>query len=554
MYRDFYHLEYVPFTATPDSDLMNLSRRHQAVLERVVKGLNKQQSLIVFLGKAGLGKVALLRSALAAYSDSKHKAILIDIRKTHFHNQIYFKDIIKAVYEEIGYEIKYQVSPDALIDLHDIFIEEREKNSNFIIIINHAHLLPREVLKSIPKLIDAYPYEQPLGQLILAGDPVSEKQLRDPSLQPLKKRVQLIAKLDTFNRKESMAHIQRKLSNASPKGTPKVFSNAAIRKIVKAANGIPRNLNMLCTDALVAGCRRHKRPIPASIVKQVLADFQVHRKRRTPRLIWLGVAVVLLLALAAGAGIKYPDSFSGYLQMAAQWPQQVIEQVQPLLSGRTQKAEVRPEQAPKQEVRPMSVEAPVAIPVERPSPDGVMSPPLPQITPKPSPSKTVDEAPLPPREDGIEQVVNLIDQHFPKGGAFGLEVWSNKAQGKAYAEGEKLILYVRSESRAFLRIDYYQANGKIVHLLPDPLISNQARAGQRFTIGGSGSTFQFKVAPPFGTEMLTVMASQKPINRPTETETGELNDRYLSELSRQLRTYVTQGEAAAAYIRIQTQP
>lgn len=552
MYRDFYHLEHVPFTDMPGSDLMNLSRRHQVVLERVVKALNQQQSLIVFLGEAGLGKVELLRSTLKKYSDPKCKTILIDIHKIHFHNQIYFKDIIKAVYHEIGYEIKYQISSDALIDLYDIFIEEREKDTHFVIIINHAHLLPREVLKSVPKLIGAHPYEKPLAQLVLAGEPVLNQHLRDSNLQELKKRIQLVVQLDTFNRQESMAYIQHKLSKASLGRTPQVFSNAAMRKIVKAANGIPRNLNMLCTDALVAGCRRGKRPIPASIVKQVLADFQVRRSRRTSGFAWFGVAVLLLAALVAGA--RFQDAFAGYWQMAVQWPQQVFEQVRPLLSDLTQKNAIAPPQVSKQPAAPMSVDAPAAIPVDRLASEAAMPPPLTRTTPKPSPPQSMVEASSPPRHEALQRVANLFDRHFPKGGAFGLKVWRNKAPQEAYIEGENLILHVISETSAFLQIDYYQADGQIVHLLPNPLINNQVPAGQRLTLGGSGNAFQFKVAPPFGTEMLTVLASQTPIDIETETTTGELNALYVDHLSRQLQTYGAQGKAAAAYVRIQTQP
>jgi hypothetical protein len=151
-------------------------------------------------------------------------------------------------------------------------------------------------------------------------------------------------------------------------------------------------------------------------------------------------------------------------------------------------------------------------------------------------------------------VADLIDQHFPKGGALSLKVWSDKAPGDAYVEDENLRLHVVSETPAFLRIDYYQADGKIVHLLPHPLINNQVKAGERFTLGGKGNAFQFKVAPPFGTEMLTVVASQSPIDGKSEAATGELNGSYVDRLSRQLQTYVTQGKAAAAYVRIQTQP
>ncbi|PON17739.1 hypothetical protein C2W62_11675 [Candidatus Entotheonella serta] len=571
MYKDFYHLDYVPFTDSPDSDLMDLSRRYQVVFERVVKGLNSQQSLIAFLGEAGLGKVTLLRSALEWYSNPKCKAILIDIRKIHFQNQIYFKDIVKAVYQEIGYEIKYHVSPDALIDLHDIFIKEREKDTRFVVIIDHAHLLPLEVLKSIPKLIDADPDEEPLAQLILSGTPVLEQYLHNPNLQALKQRVQLVAKLDTFNRKESIAHIQRKLSQASPIESPKVFSNAAINKIVKAANGIPRNLNMLCTDVLVAGCRRRKRPIPVSIVKQVLADFQVRRSRRGSRFVRLVVTLVLVATLATG--VTFRSALTKPLQTATQWSQQLVERVQPLIADLTQKVFTKSEQTTKPTVTPKPVEAPMAIPVERPL--AVAVPPL--ISPKASPAKATVETtdPLPskavveqpeaspaqtsvetalrPRPSMIQQVSSLIDQHFPKGGAFDLKVWSDKAPGQAYVENENLILYVESEAPAFLRIDYYQADGKIVHLLPNPLIDNRVQAGQRFVLGNEGNAFQFKVAPPFGTEMLTVMASQHPIESQAGTGTGELNRSYIDQLSRQLQTYGPQGKSAAAYVRINTQ-
>jgi general secretion pathway protein A len=552
MYRDFYHLEYVPFTDTSDSDLVNLSRRHQAVLERVATGIHKQQSLIVFLGEAGLGKVALLQSALEKYSDSKYKTILIDIGKIPFQHQIYFKDIVRAVYQELGYEVKYQASPNAMIDLHDILFEEQEKGSRFVIIIDNAHLLPLEVLKSIPTLIDAYSYEKPVAQLVLAGEPVLDQYLCDSSLKQLKKRVQLVAQLDTLNRQESIAYIQRKLFKALPAGSPEVFSNAAMHKIVKAANGIPRNLNMLCTDVLVAGCSQRKRPIPSRIVKQVLADFQMHRSRRTSRVAWLGVAMVLLAALVMGSTFR--DSVSSYLQMAMQWPQQGLEQVRLLLVDRSPKNGLQPAQAPEQPVAPMSVDAPAAIPVDRPASEAVMPPPLTHTTPTSAPPEIrVEETPLQPRHDALQQVANLIDQHFPEGGAFDLQIWGNKAPDQAYIEDENLILYVMSDTAAFLRIDYYQADGKIVPLLPNPLINNQVRAGQRFTLGGNGNSVQFKVAPPFGVEMLTVVASQNPIDINAEVATHELNAGYIEHLSRQLQAYETQGKTAVAYVRIQTQ-
>jgi hypothetical protein len=315
---------------------------------------------------------------------------------------------------------------------------------------------------------------------------------------------------------------------------------------------------MLCTAAWVAGCRRRKRPIPASFVTLVLADFLGCDAPRTSRFLWLGVTVVLLLALAAGA--RFWDGFSGHLQTVAQWPQQAVEQTRPLLADLAQKAPRWSRQTPQQAVSPMPSEKPAAVPAERPSFDVVTPPPWPRTAPTASPPKAIaktpkaSEVPLPPRHSTITQVAHLIDQHFPQGGAFGLNDCSDKAPGEAYVEGEKLVLYVRSDTQAFLRIDYYQADGQVVHLLPNPLVSNRVQAGQRFTLGGNGNAFQFKVAAPFGTEMLTVVASPQPIEIETATAAGELNAAYVDRLSRQLRSYGAEGKAAATYIRMQTQP
>lgn len=412
------------------------------------------------------------------------------------------------------------------------------------------------MLKSLPQLIDAYPYGEPIAQLVLAGEPALDKHLRDPRLQQLKKRIQRFAKLDTLNRKESIAYIRRKLAVASSVGT-KVFSNAAVRKIAKAANGIPRNLNMLCTDALVAGCRRRKNPIPVKIVKQVLTEYQGQRPQRTSRRTWLGAVVLLLLVIAVGLIVQ--RVLPGGWQAVTTWPQQAFEQVQPVVTDLTQKAKALSRQTPVQTVPPApSTAQPVpAQETVRPVETVEVVAPTPVAFESRTMFKMPDVSTIPaPTENGggMQRVANLIDRHFPKGGAFGLKVWSDKAVGEAYAEGENLVLHVESESSVFLRIDYYQADGKIVRLLPNPLMSNRVVAEWRFTLGGDGNVFQFKVAPPFGTEMLTVVASQHPIDMEAETSTEELNDSYVDQLSRRLQTYRAQGRAAAAYIRIQTRP
>jgi hypothetical protein len=149
-------------------------------------------------------------------------------------------------------------------------------------------------------------------------------------------------------------------------------------------------------------------------------------------------------------------------------------------------------------------------------------------------------------------VVDLMRQHFPNGGAFPLRVWVNKGSEEMYTEGENLLVHVLSEQSAHLQMDYYQADGQVVHLLPHPLDNNRVEAGEIFSWGRPDNTFQFKVVPPFGVEMLTVVASRSPLDTSQGGPHVEPAVQYLERLGKRLEAYKAEGNAAIAHIRIRT--
>jgi hypothetical protein len=58
-----------------------------------------------------------------------------------------------------------------------------------------------------------------------------------------------------------------------------IFTPAALRRIVRQARGVPRVVNTLCTEALMAGCAAHQKPLTAAFVQGVIADSQGGRGR-----------------------------------------------------------------------------------------------------------------------------------------------------------------------------------------------------------------------------------------------------------------------------------
>ena len=112
----------------------------------------------------------------------------------------------------------------------------------------------------------------------------------------------------------------------------------------------------------------------------------------------------------------------------------------------------------------------------------------------------------------IQRMVELMKRNFPRGGDFQLGVWPDKGLDAVYLEGESLMVYILPEKDAFLQVDYYQIDGKVVHLLPSKHESNHIKGGAPYIIGDPKSGgYEFKVSDPYGEELLVVVASQNPL-------------------------------------------
>lgn len=102
---------------------------------------------------------------------------------------------------------------------------------------------------------------------------------------------------------------------------------------------------------------------------------------------------------------------------------------------------------------------------------------------------------------------------------FGLKVWTNKP-ANSFVENERLIIYVKSDRDAYLKLDYFQANGTVAHLVPN-IYRGQGHitGGKTYTFGDDTSPEHFIVQEPYGDEVIKAIASVTPFdlsNEPVE--------------------------------------
>jgi len=107
---------------------------------------------------------------------------------------------------------------------------------------------------------------------------------------------------------------------------------------------------------------------------------------------------------------------------------------------------------------------------------------------------------------------------IPSKQAFGLKIWTNKNENN-FIEDDRLIIYVKSDRDTYLKLDYFQADGKVVHLVPN-IYRGQAQivGGMTYAFGDDSGPDQFVVKEPYGDEIVKAVVSSQPFDIPNDTE------------------------------------
>lgn len=274
MYLDFYNLQKAPFHITPDPEFLFLSPSHKAALGCIIHGIEERQGFVAISGEVGLGKTTILRSYLERVDSRILKTIYI------FNANVSFHSLLKTIFGEFGSEPETDDIFEAVNRLHQILIEAYQQELNVALIIDEAQNMPIETLENLRMLSNLETNKEKLLQIVMIGQPEFDHKLNLNELRQLKQRIVIRACIEPLSPEESKSYIQHRLAKASLSHRP-VFSKKALQLIAATANGTPRVLNVLCTNALLAGFGQRQNPIPIRTVRRVIADY--HRDTDAPR-------------------------------------------------------------------------------------------------------------------------------------------------------------------------------------------------------------------------------------------------------------------------------
>jgi type IV/VI secretion system ImpK/VasF family protein len=140
--------------------------------------------------------------------------------------------------------------------------------------------------------------------------------------------------------------------------------------------------------------------------------------------------------------------------------------------------------------------------------------------------------------------------------AFGLTASLNKPGAPPlYYNNENFLIEVKTPTKfaSYVYVDYYSSDKTVGHLFPNPdEARNHLRPNSAYTVGQLNGPHPWSITPPFGRDLVTVIASKAPLFAPPRYA-PESAEAYLKELRQALPQDVSTSEIAATFYFIQTQ-
>jgi hypothetical protein len=95
---------------------------------------------------------------------------------------------------------------------------------------------------------------------------------------------------------------------------------------------------------------------------------------------------------------------------------------------------------------------------------------------------------------------------------FKVKVWPDKGEGSLYREGESLKFYFKANKDCYVYLYHMNSLGEVSILFPNAYRQdNFVHAYQVYSVPDEMANFDFKVTPPFGSEIIKAVASLQPL-------------------------------------------
>ncbi len=236
------------FTRTPfTKDLApSMLCRHPGYAEAVARiaWCVDEAAIGVITGEVGAGKTVAVRAALADLDTSRHSLIYLG------NPAIGARGLYTTIVTRLGGIPRFHKAALIPQAADALAAEMAERGRRVVLVVDEAHLLAADQLEELRLLTNSEMDSASPFALVLVGQPTLRARLRLGAFAALDQRVALRYALPPMTQADTGDYIAHHVRLAGRTDT--LFTDDAIARIHKASRGLPRAVNNLAVQALIA--------------------------------------------------------------------------------------------------------------------------------------------------------------------------------------------------------------------------------------------------------------------------------------------------------------
>lgn len=261
--RAHYGFTRMPFGRSLAPGMLHRHRAHAEAVARIDYCV-AEAALGVLTGEVGAGKTVAVRAGLASLDPSRHTIIYIG------NPTIGTRGLYATLVGALGGLPRFHTAPLIAQAGEALAAETAERGRRVVLVIDEAHLLDASQLEALRLLSNAEMDSRAPFAALLVGQPTLRRRIRLGQFAALDQRIALryaLTGMEPEETKSYLAHHLKLAGRADP-----LISDDAAALIHATARGLPRAVNNLAIQALVAAYAEGKAIVDESAARAAVAE------------------------------------------------------------------------------------------------------------------------------------------------------------------------------------------------------------------------------------------------------------------------------------------
>lgn len=269
MYLKHFGLQKNPFLMTTAPGCVYYSASHCEAVAQLLYAVRECKGIALLVGEAGTGKTTLLHTVLDLIRPAGVVAstILNPMMETA-------QELLITVLG--GFKINVgQRPPMELLGMLYAFLEDQARMGHrAVLVVDEAQQLTSRTLENLRLVSNLEKNGQRLIQLILSAQPEIRRELSSDHHAALRQRIVVRCQLETLQPSEVWNYLALRFANAGSDGRM-IFQSEAVDALAEASSCIPRVINVLADNSLLAAYSAGQDTVNAALVGSVVRHFDL---------------------------------------------------------------------------------------------------------------------------------------------------------------------------------------------------------------------------------------------------------------------------------------